>query len=74
MLKYERVSPGEQEAMPLSEELLRILACPACDDRPPLRQESEDSLVCDRCHRRYPIRDGIIELLVEEEDQQHKQE
>ncbi len=53
--------------MPLSEELLKILACPACDDRPPLRQESEDSLVCDKCHRRYPIRDGIIELLVEEE-------
>lgn len=53
--------------MPLSEELLSILACPACEDRPPLRQESEDSLVCDKCHRHYPIRDGIIELLVEEE-------
>lgn len=59
--------------MPLSEELLRILACPACDDRPPLRQESEDSLVCDKCQRRYPIRDGIIELLVEEGTEQQAQ-
>ncbi len=58
--------------MPLSQELLDILACPACDDRPPLRQESEDSLICDRCHRRYPIRDGIIELLVEEQPTEQK--
>lgn len=59
--------------MPLSEELMRILACPACDDRPPLRQESEESLVCEKCHRRYPIRDGIIELLVEDENEQQEQ-
>ncbi|MER3475256.1 MAG: hypothetical protein C4335_14830 [Armatimonadota bacterium] len=60
--------------MPLSEELLSILACPACDDRPPLRQESEESLVCDKCHRHYPIRDGIIELLVEEETSSPREE
>lgn len=60
--------------LPLSEELLRILACPSCDDRPPLRQESEDALVCDRCHRRYPIRDGIIELLAEEATETTSQE
>jgi uncharacterized protein YbaR (Trm112 family) len=59
--------------MPLSEELLQILACPACDDRPPLRQDSEDSLTCDKCHRRYPIRDGIIELLVEDDAEQQPQ-
>lgn len=59
--------------MPLSEKLLEILACPACDDRPPLRQESEESLVCDKCNRRYFIRDGIIDLLVGEEDEQHQQ-
>ncbi|MCS6948961.1 MAG: Trm112 family protein [Armatimonadota bacterium] len=58
--------------MPLSEALLRILACPVCDEHPPLRQESEESLVCDQCHRRYPIRDGIIDLLVEEEDDQQR--
>lgn len=60
--------------MPLNKELLEILACPACDNRPPLRQESEDSLVCDQCHRRYPIRDGIIELLVDETTTEQKQE
>lgn len=59
--------------MPLSKELLRILACPACDDRPPLRQENEESLVCDQCHRRYPIRDGIIDLLADEEAEQQQQ-
>ena len=51
----------------ISKELLDILACPACDDRPPVRL-SEDGqwLVCDQCGRHYPIRDDIPVMLVEE--------
>jgi uncharacterized protein len=48
----------------IDQQLLELLACPACDDRPPLHQEGEE-LVCDACRRRYPIKDGIPELLVE---------
>ena len=49
----------------ISEELLQILACPACDERPPLRLEGE-TLVCTKCARVYPIVDGIPHLIVEE--------
>lgn len=49
------------------EELVKILACPACESRPPLRWSAETSrLNCDKCGRRYPVRDGIPVLLVEE--------
>jgi uncharacterized protein len=51
--------------MTLDTELLKILACPACDDRPPLRMDGE-SLVCDCCRRVYPVQDGIPILLVDE--------
>lgn len=46
-------------------ELLSILACPRCDDRPPLRQEGE-WLICDQCHSAYPIIDDIPHLLPED--------
>jgi uncharacterized protein len=49
----------------ISEDLLSILACPACDERPPLRLEGE-TLVCTKCARVYPIVDGIPHLIVEE--------
>lgn len=48
----------------IDEQLLALLACPACDDRPPVRQEGE-TLVCERCGRIYPIREGIPDMLVE---------
>ncbi|MEP6754777.1 MAG: Trm112 family protein [Chthonomonadales bacterium] len=48
----------------LNPDLLKLLACPACDDRPPVRQDG-DTLVCDQCGRVYPIKDGIPELIVE---------
>jgi len=47
----------------MDEELLKILACPACKTE--VRLEG-DRLVCARCGRRYPIKDGIPILLVEE--------
>jgi uncharacterized protein YbaR (Trm112 family) len=49
----------------LNPDLLAILACPACDDRPPLALRG-DYLVCRQCRRAYPIRDEIPILLVEE--------
>jgi uncharacterized protein YbaR (Trm112 family) len=49
----------------LSAELLAILACPACEERPPLELRGE-YLVCHQCRRAYPIRDDIPVLLVEE--------
>jgi uncharacterized protein YbaR (Trm112 family) len=49
----------------ISKELLEILACPACDERPPLREE-DGFLVCTKCGRKYPIVDDIPHLLVEE--------
>jgi uncharacterized protein YbaR (Trm112 family) len=48
-------------------ELLKILACPACEARPPVRLDgSKGKLICTQCGRSYPIRDGIPILLVEE--------
>jgi len=46
-------------------ELLSLLACPRCDDRPPLRLQG-DFLVCDRCGSAYPIVDDIPHLLPED--------
>jgi uncharacterized protein YbaR (Trm112 family) len=50
---------------PFPPELMEILACPACAERPPLRWQ-EDALACDQCRRAYPVREGIPVLLVEE--------
>jgi uncharacterized protein YbaR (Trm112 family) len=53
---------------PFPIELLEVLACPACEERPPLRWH-EGMLICDRCRRAYPVREGIPVLLVEEASQ-----
>lgn len=50
----------------IDQELLEILACPAC--KTPIRLES-DRIVCDTCGRRYPIRDGIPVMLIDEAEQ-----
>ena len=51
----------------ISKELIDILACPACDNRPPVHfSENRQYLVCDQCNRHYPIRDDIPVMLVEE--------
>ncbi len=49
----------------ISNELLEILACPACKSK--VRLES-DRLVCSasQCGLRYPIREGIPVMLIEE--------
>jgi uncharacterized protein YbaR (Trm112 family) len=47
----------------IDEELLQILACPACHEA--VRVE-DDKIVCLGCGRRYPIRDGIPIMLLDE--------
>ena len=47
----------------IDEELLQILACPACHE--PVRVEGE-RIVCTGCGRRYPIRDDIPIMLFDE--------
>jgi uncharacterized protein YbaR (Trm112 family) len=47
----------------IDEDLLQILACPACHE--PVRVEG-DRIVCTGCGRRYPIRDDIPIMLLDE--------
>ncbi len=51
--------------MPLSAELLAILACPRCKGELEYR-EQESALLCQRCRLRFAIRDGIPILLLDE--------
>lgn len=45
-------------------DLIELLACPVCEDRPGLKQVGE-RLVCEVCDRHYPIVEGIPHLLPE---------
>ncbi|MFH1772340.1 MAG: Trm112 family protein [Candidatus Omnitrophota bacterium] len=47
----------------IDEELLKILACPACKADIKL---ANDVLMCTKCKRKYPVRDGIPIMLIEE--------
>lgn len=51
--------------MAISNELLEILACPACKAKVVLREGGE-SLKCVECNRVYPIRDDIPVMLIDE--------
>ncbi len=51
--------------MPVSQELLDILVCPACKAS---LDNLVDTLVCVQCGRRYPVRDDIPIMLIEEGD------
>lgn len=46
------------------DDLIDLLACPVCEDRPGLKHDG-DFLNCSVCGRRYPIVDGIPHLLPE---------
>jgi len=51
----------------IQKELIDILACPACDERPPVKpSENGEFLVCVNCGRRYPIRDDVPIMLVDQ--------
>ena len=49
----------------ISEELLKILVCPACKDK--IKVEGE-KIVCTKCNRTYPVRNGIPIMLIEESE------
>jgi uncharacterized protein YbaR (Trm112 family) len=49
----------------ISEELLRILACPKCKG-PVELTEKNDGLVCKSCRLLYEIRDDIPVMLIDE--------
>jgi len=51
--------------MAISEELLKILACPKCKN-PVKLNETEDGLICEHCKLLYEIRDGIPIMLIDE--------
>jgi uncharacterized protein len=52
-----------EQHKPISDELLEILACPAC--KTPVRLEGH-KLACDNCGRRYRIDEGIPIMLIDE--------
>ncbi len=51
--------------MKISEELLAILACPACKGAVDMTEEG-DGLACPACGVVYPVREGIPVMLAEE--------
>ncbi|BCR05200.1 tetraacyldisaccharide 4'-kinase [Desulfuromonas versatilis] len=55
----------EENTMPLSPELLEIIACPQCKGEVKLR-EGGDALVCEACRLLYPVRDDIPVMLIDE--------
>jgi len=52
--------------MDINEEMLDILACPACKAEVKLE---EQKIVCTECGRKYPIRDGLPIMLIDEAEQ-----
>lgn len=51
--------------MPVSPELLSILACPLCKSDIKLTAD-EQGLKCLSCHRVYPIKDDIPVMIIDE--------
>ena len=47
----------------IDQELLDILACPACKADVEL---INNKIVCKKCHKKYPVRDGVPVMLVDE--------
>ena len=51
--------------MPISQELLDILACPKCKGEIHLN-EKQDGLICQACKLVYPIKEEIPVMLIDE--------
>ncbi len=51
--------------MPISKELLEILACPKCKGDIRLSEDGA-GLICDACRIMYPIKDEIPVMLIDE--------
>ena len=52
------------EEKPISDRLLEILACPACESRPSV-ELVDCAIHCPLCGRTYPIENGIPIMIVE---------
>jgi uncharacterized protein YbaR (Trm112 family) len=52
--------------MPISQDLLEILICPACRAKVELKEDAS-ALACQNCGRSYPIQDDIPSMLIVEE-------
>lgn len=50
----------------IDQELLDILACPACKADIELK---DNKIVCKKCGRKYPVRNGIPVMLIDEAEQ-----
>ena len=62
--------------MAISQDLLEILACPACKAKVELQADGK-GLKCVQCRRVYPIQDDIPVMLIEEatvEEDENRQE
>jgi uncharacterized protein YbaR (Trm112 family) len=55
----------EVQRMAISDDLLEILACPACKAKVELKPDGS-GLKCTECKRVYPIRDDIPVMLIDE--------
>jgi uncharacterized protein YbaR (Trm112 family) len=55
----------KERSMPISQELLDILACPKCKGDIRLNERA-DGLICDACRLMYPIKDDIPVMLIDE--------
>jgi uncharacterized protein YbaR (Trm112 family) len=53
------------DEMAISQDLLEILACPACKAKVQLKADGS-GLKCQECNRVYPIRDDIPVMLIDE--------
>ena len=53
-------------ALGLSEELWKVIACPAPDHGALRADEDRSMLVCTVCAREFPVRNGIPMLLLDE--------
>lgn len=51
--------------MPLSKDLLEILACPQCKGEI-APDENHEKLICNACKLAYPVRDDIPVMLIDE--------
>ena len=47
----------------IDQELLKVLACPACRGEVECREES---IVCTQCGLKFPVKDGIPVMLLDE--------
>lgn len=55
----------DKDSMPLSKDLLEILACPQCKGEVDVNAD-ESEIVCHHCRLAYPVRDEIPVMLIDE--------